>query len=335
MTELYSFLDGAFADMRARLDQEYQRRMTAHATALTSEVSAVHYTPNYGKIDVEEAFRLFHKQMCGCRHSYEQKTAPTTLSISGYEKRIGPSGESGYYIKQFPSLEAHLTSILPPGAWIIHAVHESQTTRNQNSSGNWSENHSYFITVYDNYGLQYKYGMASDGTSSRTCHQFFVFQHGDPPPQINGPPKSKPYALSNNLIDFCKSFKADPYEPKQQPSIYPYKQYVPGEKEKPLQTLAERDYKQAALLKLYKSPTGCPDYLTLKCEKERIEQLLAATQKQLADAQTQIAELEKQRKKAEPVFPELLISELTPSHSPPSPLDPAVLAELESILTYS
>lgn len=330
MTELYSFLDGAFADMRARLDQEYQRRMTAHATALTSEVSAIHYTPNYGKIDVEKAFLYFHEQLCGCRHSPPslRPERPSAVTVTGYVQTMLPSGQMGGCTKQYTTAMAHLTTVLPSDAWVVHAIYECRSSWGQYDGSNWRETRYYTVSLYDNFGSQYNYGLATS-TTYTGCHSFFAFNYADP--IVTTSVKRKPYALSNHLIDFCKSFKTDPY--KERATEYSNSSSTWG-KEISLQTLAERDYKQAALLKLYKSPAGCPDYLTLKCEKERLEQLLATTQKQLADAHAQITELETQRKKEEPVFPELLISELSPP-SPPSPLDPAILSELESILTHS
>jgi hypothetical protein len=53
MSELHSFLDSAIADIRSRLEQEYQRRLTAYETAIGEGLSPVDFTADHGKIVVD------------------------------------------------------------------------------------------------------------------------------------------------------------------------------------------------------------------------------------------------------------------------------------------
>lgn len=50
MSDLKSFVDTIFSDIRARVESEYKHQLETHFKSLSSDISYTHFTPNHGEI---------------------------------------------------------------------------------------------------------------------------------------------------------------------------------------------------------------------------------------------------------------------------------------------
>jgi hypothetical protein len=121
MSELHSFLDSAIADIRSRLEQEYQRRLEAHEAAIGEGISPADFTADYEKIVVDvELLRKLNL------YSHHDDKFHRTLS-----------------------------SIVPAGRWAIHSVNHITRPPQQyhNTEG--------IFSILDNHGEWYLYSYSA------------------------------------------------------------------------------------------------------------------------------------------------------------------------------
>jgi hypothetical protein len=114
MTELHSFLDSAIADIRSRLEQEYQRRLEAHEAAIGEDLSPADFTPYYGRTLVNvELLR--------------------TLNLYSHHER--------------DKFHRTLPSIIPAERWAVHVLrHITHPAPNPTSNENG------ILMILDNHG---------------------------------------------------------------------------------------------------------------------------------------------------------------------------------------
>jgi hypothetical protein len=123
MSELHSFLDSAIADIRSRLEQEYQRRLTAHEAAIGEDLCPTDFTPNHGKITVD--VELLRK-----------------LNLYSHEEQH--------------KFHRVLSSIVPAGHWAVHAINDVKSIRHGTVSSQGSSTDGVF-SIIDNHGEWYSY----------------------------------------------------------------------------------------------------------------------------------------------------------------------------------
>jgi hypothetical protein len=273
MAELYSFLDGTFADIRSKLDLEYQRRLSAHEARISVELSAEDYTPNYGKIDIDAAFRHFLKESCS--HCSSQTTPCSAHHPVNIVRYVGPPvGEKRY--SKGSDLEA---DILPKGRWFIHYIARKQSHTGSSYSGGMTTRTSLHIELIDNYGAQYAFQTDGTNQSTFTCY--------------GGSATSVPmmHRLPNDIIDLCKSFTYSPYVTSELP-------YQPGSGSAQtwnsigsIQKLATKYYARFTALKPLFDSGRLVDYKTLHAENTTLKHELLVSREDVKTAAVREGEL--------------------------------------------
>lgn len=288
MAALYSFLDGAFADIRSKLELEYQERLAAHEKNISEELSPEDYTPDYGKINVVDALSHFYNEGHKVRPG---EMAPPPCNPQILKWVGGPS----LHVTQSttPATDTH-----PEGRWFIHYIPTyTERSYQETGSGGFGSHYmrttcSYSITLIDNYGLMYQ--ASSDHTSGdKTQVKLWRLDIN----AVLSAPSSRAYKykLPNFLIDFCKTLYNYPYD------TTPAFARVGADNTNALQLLAEQYYKRFTAMKPLFTSGRFTDYESLLATKVSLDEKLATTNTQLSDATTQIATLtaEAERTKAE------------------------------------
>lgn len=267
MSELYSFLDGAFADIRSKMDKEYQRRLAEHEAQISTLLSAEDYTPDYGKIDLDKAFRHFHNTTCSScltSHVYP-KPEPPKLNIQRHV-----AGEP--HARNYSSAETLLSELLPKGAWIIHYIAECASTWHQDSNGYstyYREQKTYTLRLIDNYGKQYAFPL--NYMKNHDCNGLVSYI------SYNTATQAFVYRLPNSLIDLCKTYTHDPYSRPNDSTIH--WNTKPG-----LQKEAAEYYKRFTAMKPLFTSGRFTEYAALQAEKTALEERLAASAESTAAA---------------------------------------------------
>lgn len=260
MASLYTFLDGAFADIRSKLDHEYQERLAAHEKTISEELSPEDYTPNYGKINIVDALSHFYNQ-----HYQGRPPAPCEIRVTRWIGE-GVSGRS----ETVAASDTH-----PEGRWIVHYIPVVSTTASQGPWSSYSSSSSqivtsynYGITLIDNYGQIYSASYdhrRADMMKATACNLTIIADTT----------KYK-YRMPNFLIDFCKALSSN------NGSIN-------------LQLLAEQYYKRFVSMKPLFTSGRFTDYAALQAEKLDLEERLAAASAKLKEATERIEGMTRER----------------------------------------
>ena len=271
MAELYTFLDGAIADIRSKIDLEYQKRLAAHEKTISEELSADDYTPDYGKINLVDALSHFYNE----GHRGRPPPAPCNPQIT---KWVGTPPHATQ--STVPATDTH-----PKGRWFIHYIPTSTSNSYQElGSGGFGSHYmrttcSYSITLIDNYGLMYEASCdytLTDKTQVKLWRLNVDYV-------LSASTASYKYKLPNFLIDFCKKQTQGPFT---------------GDS---LKLLAEQYYKRFTLMKPLFTSGRFTDYESLLATKVSLDEQLATANTRLSEATAQIAKLtdEAARSKAE------------------------------------
>jgi hypothetical protein len=264
MAALYTFLDGAFADIRSKLDREYQERLAAHEKTISEELSPEDYTPNYGKINIVDALSHFYNE-----HYSGRPPAPCELRVTRwYREKVSDTARS----EVMSVVDTH-----PEGRWIVHYM-PTQTTSTYQGSNSYGTPQlmtscSYSISLIDNYGQMYYASYDHNGADmvkATSCRLGF-----------NTDTTKYKYRLPNFLIDFCKSMKQDAFGPGFASDTGPNS----------LQLLAEQYYKRFVSMKPLFTSGRFTDYATLQAQKVDLEEQLAAASAKLQEATERITGL--------------------------------------------
>lgn len=261
MAELYTFLDGAIADIRAKMDQEYQRRMAEHEARMSTELSAEDYTANYGKIDVVKALSYFYEN--SSRHGYP----PAIPSACKPHLQTWVSGQQ----RQTPVSDA----THPDGRWIVHSV--PITSKNTYyDGGGMRTSYRLSVILIDNYGQSYV-AQCTETTGNFHVATAFTLDYKAAQPHTYS------HRLPNVLIDYCKTLRVDPWDRDYNLCDRPTVAF--DLKLNALQTLAAHYYRRFTAMKPLFTSGRFAEYATLLAEKTAVEERLRASEAARTDAE--------------------------------------------------
>jgi hypothetical protein len=271
MTELYTFLDGAIADIRSKIDIEYKERLAAHEKKISEELSPEDYTPNYGKINVVDALSHFYEEAVTNYGRHPRNPSSPPPCKPQITKWVGTPPHATQSTE--PATDTH-----PNGRWFISYI---PVKTSYTSQGSWSAYNSgsssivttygYSITLIDNYGLTYH--ASCDNTSNDTLQVKLWRLDVDGVLSASVSTRASKYRLPNFLIDFCKKQTQNTFT------------------EASLQLLAEQYYKRFVSMKPLFTSGRFTDYASLQAQKVDLEEKLAATTVKLHEATERITTL--------------------------------------------